>query len=78
MKVKELITKLQEVDPEIDVLCYTEDDALLTLERRFMIFEIESTKVGKAERVRDENTQIPSLKIGEGPNQFILEVTSDF
>lgn len=80
MNVKELIEQLQKIDLELEVLCYTEDDSLVSLDHGFTLFEIESTRVIEGEKVRG-NDQIPSIKIGIGPysqKHAVIEVTSDF
>lgn len=80
MKVKELRDKLSALDPNLDVLCYTEDDALLTPGHLFRLFEIERVDKVHAELKRADDG-IPSLKIGEGPastDLVVLEVIADF
>ena len=80
MKVKELIAKLQKLDQELEVLCYTEDDSLVFQNHGFRLFSIESIKVIEGEKKRGED-QIPTLNLEKGPNSqkyVIIEVTSDF
>jgi hypothetical protein len=40
MKVRELQEHLSKLDPELDVLCYSEDEKLLTEKRGFVLFDI--------------------------------------
>lgn len=80
MKVREIIAQLQNIDPEIDVLCYTEDKAVLSLGHGFRLFDIEEISVVDGTRIRGED-QIPTMKLGKGPNSqkhSFIEITSDF
>ena len=80
MKVRELQQKLSELDPDLDVLCYSEDTKLVTEGRGFILLEIEAISTTHAEQVRlDDGT--PYLKLGRGSGATALatlEVTSDF
>jgi hypothetical protein len=80
MKVKELQQKLSSLNPELELLCYTEDERLLTDRRGFLLLDIESVEITDAEHVRlDDGT--PYLKLGKGPASTTvatLHVTSDF
>jgi len=80
MKVKELQEQLEALDPELDVLCYTEDKRLLTEGRGFLLLAIEGTERTEAEHTRlDDGT--PYLKLGVSPAATplaLLQVTSDF
>ena len=42
MKVKELIEKLQKLDPEKHVTCYSEDAGLQTDEGPIQLFEVQA------------------------------------
>ena len=72
--------KLQDMDPDIDVLCCSEDDSMLPPNQGFRLFDIVGTDVMEGEKRRGED-QIVSLKLGPGPNStklaFIV-ITSDF
>ena len=80
MKVKELLQQLQDMDPDIDVLCCSEDANMLPPNHGFRLFDIMGTDVMEGEKRRGED-QIASLKLGPGPNSkklaFIV-ITSDF
>lgn len=80
MKVKELQQKLSSLDPELDVICYTEDEALQKPGRAFVLLDVESVEATEAERIRlDDET--PYLKIGKSPQSVTLVtlvVTTDF
>lgn len=60
MKVKELIQRLQELDQDIEVLCYSEDDDVLPQNHGFRIFEIIGIDERKAEKIKGKDG-IPSL-----------------
>jgi hypothetical protein len=79
MKVRELIAQLQKLDQQLEVLCYTEDDALLAPKHGFRLLDIVEISVVEGEKLRGDD-QIPSLKLGKGPHSqthAIIEVTSD-
>lgn len=80
MKVKDLIDKLSTLDPNLDLVCYSEDESLLVEGQNFKIMEMESVECIHAEKLRDELRR-PTLKIGksEGSAKLaILNVISDF
>ena len=80
MKVNQLIEALSKVDPELDVLCYTEDEELLPKRHMFRLLEIDSVDVSESGRRRGYG-QVPTLKLGKGPhsvNLALINVTSDF
>ena len=80
MKVKDLQKKLAELDPESDLLCYSEDEALQTSETVFRIFEIEGLSVTDAEKTRTDK-EVPTLKLGKSEYSkkvALLDITSDF
>jgi len=80
MKVRELQEHLSKLDPELEVLCYSEDEKLLTEKRGFILFDILAVNTSEAERLRLEDGT-PYLKLERGPNSVAmatLEVTSDF
>ncbi len=80
MKVRELLTKLNPLDPELDVVCYCEDQGLSSPESGFTLFEINEISVTDGEKTRREDGT-PYLKLGksEGARPHVLiDVTSDF
>jgi hypothetical protein len=80
MKVRELLAQLNQMDPELEVLCYSEDSAILPPQHGFRLFDIEATSIVEGEKTRGDD-QIPSLKLGKGPQSqkhAIIEITSDF
>ena len=80
MKVRELQEHLSKLDPELGVLCYSEDERLLVKKRGFILFDILAVSATEAEWLRLEDGT-PYLKFERGPNSIAmatLEVTSDF
>ena len=80
MKVQELQVNLGKLDPELDVVCYSEDKRLLVEGQGFILFDILAVSRAEAERLRlDDGT--PYLKFESGPASATiatLEITSDF
>lgn len=80
MKVSELQKQLSKFDPELDLLCYTEDVGFVKADAGFTLLDINSVTVMHGKRMRlDDGT--PTLKLGKGPNSVelvVLEVTADF
>ncbi len=80
MKVRELQEKLGKLDPEIEVICYSEDEKFLVEGRGFILFDIFAVNIAEAERLRLDDG-IPYLKFGRSPAATAiatLGVTSDF
>jgi len=81
MKVKELIEKLQKLDPEQYVTCYSEDEGLQTNEGPIQIFEVQAVTEVEAESGRlNDGAGKPWLKFGKSDNSskfVVLEITSD-
>ncbi len=80
MTVRELQQRLSELDPELGVVCYSEDAELLQQGRAFVLFNVESVETTEAERLRLDD-QTPYLKLGKGPLSTRLAsllVTTDF
>lgn len=80
MKVKELISELSKLDPQLDVLCYTEDDAFLPAGHLFRLLKLDRVSVTEGEQQRGDD-QVPTLKIGKGAHSVRLatiEIISNF
>ena len=81
MRVKDLISKLQDFDPDESIACYCEDEGLKTEEGPVQIFEISQVTKNEAEPIRlDEDNGRPWLKFGKSEkssNFVLLEITSD-
>lgn len=80
MKVRELQQMLNKLDPDLPIVCYSEDDALLVGNRGFILFEVTGASTSRAEKLRlDDGT--PYLKFSDDASAeviAILEITSDF
>jgi len=79
MKVKELQKNLSALDPESEVLCYSEDEMFQGEDRIFAVFTISSVGQSEATRCRLDD-EAPYLKFGKGDASqklTILEITSD-
>lgn len=80
MKVKELIEKLQKLDPNLDV-CVTCDDPDVRDENQLVRpFEIDQISVVEVELSRDANCrpQIAATAAGEGRQCALIELLADF
>ena len=80
MKVKELQKMLSNLDPELDLICSTEDEKFLDENELFKLFEIDNISKSEAERLRTD-TREPTLKFGksEASSEIgIVNLISDF
>lgn len=81
MKIKELIKKLQEFDPEQSIACYSEDEGLKSGEDPIQIFEILNVSEVEAQSSRlDDAGGKPWLEFGKSDRSskfVLLEITSD-
>jgi hypothetical protein len=79
MKIKDPLEKLSKLDPNADVICYTEDESLLLDGHIFRVLEIESLDLVVAEKCRSNG--VGTLKIGKSDaskNHVTLNITTDF
>lgn len=80
MKVRELQEHLSKLDPQLDVVCYSEDEKLSVGARGFILLDVLAVDTIQAGRLRlDDGT--PYLKFGKSPAASAiatLEVTTDF
>ncbi len=79
MKVGELIAQLNKFDPNFDILCYTEDEKLVSGRNGFRLLEIMTSEIVEGEKIRIN--QEPYLKLGKtssSERHVVLVVTSDF
>lgn len=67
MKVGELLEKLSKLDRTMEIVCYCEDEKLLSEGRQFVLFGILGVDMTDAEQVRLED-KTPYLKFGKSPN----------
>lgn len=79
MKVRELIDKLSELDPSLEVILTTEDEDVVIPGNVVRPFEIINVSAVNVELSRDEmrRPQIASAAMGEGRTCAILEITAD-
>jgi len=66
VKVRELQEQLSKLDPELDVVCYSEDEGLLAESRGFILFDMLAISTAEAERLRLEDGT-SYLKLERGP-----------
>ncbi len=80
MKVREIIDKLKVLDPELEVVGYTEDEDLLVAGHLFRIFLVESISVCEAEMTHTEDG-LPTFRIGKtqsSKQHLVLNMTGTF
>jgi hypothetical protein len=80
MKVRELQEQLRTLDSNLDVVCYSADEGLLTEGRGFVLFDVSVVSTAKVQRLRlDDGTAYLSFNRERASETIaILEVTSDF
>jgi len=71
MKVRELQEQLNKLDPELDVVCYSEDERLVVEGRGLILFEVLAVNPAEAERLR-LNDGTPYLTFGSGPRSVAV------
>ena len=80
MKVKDLIAKLEKLEPELEVYAYTEDESLAKPNKSLHVFDIDNVDVQVAEAFRDEDRS-PCITFGESKSSrklAFINVTTDF
>ena len=80
MKVRELVEQLGSLDPEMEILCCSEDEAILPKGHGFRLLEINGVDVSEGERQRGDD-EVPTLKLGKGDSAeriAVISVTCDF
>jgi hypothetical protein len=80
MKVKELIEGLGKFDPELDVLCYSEDEALLAPKQGFRLLDVIGLSIVDGEKRRGPD-HLPAMKLGRSDaseKHVMIEVIADF
>lgn len=80
MKVRDLQELLSKLDPQLEVLCYSEDEKLFAEGRGFILFDVLAVSAKEAEHLRLDD-QTPFLKFGgsaAATSIVIVEVTADF
>lgn len=80
MKVRELITQLEKLDPNLEVYCYTEDERFATESRPFWILDLQHVQTVKAVLSRDAH-HLPVAKFENSPDArtiVTIDVSSDY
>lgn len=80
MKVAELVNALSKLDPDSDVVCYTEDESFTPQGHLFRILEIEEVSVTEAEKCRSSDG-IAGFKLGKtelSEKHVTIHVSGDF
>jgi len=80
MKAKDLITQLNALNPELDVVCYCEDQKIVPPKRGFRLFEITGVNSRDVEKTRGTDG-IHSLILGKTPfssPHVFINITVDF
>lgn len=75
MKVKELVAQLEQQDPELEVLCFSDDEEILPVDEVFRLFKIESVTGSDTEDKEDESVSPPG-KLPRRENQVTIQITS--
>ena len=79
MTAKQLIAELSKLNPDVDVVGYSEDRELLSNDMTFRLLEIESVDSTVGEKVNVEG--LPTIQMGNPPSATIvgrLHVTLNF
>ncbi|WP_096046728.1 hypothetical protein [Sulfurospirillum diekertiae] len=79
MKVSELISKLQSLPSNADVLCYTEDENFQLKGDFFRLLDIEDIIISEASKIRINGR--PSLKLEKNKDSephVLISVITDF
>lgn len=80
MKVKDLQERLSKFDPDMNIVCYSDNSDLLSNNRDFILFDISSLEEKEAETTRLDDGK-PYLKFGKSAHAgkiALIEVTPDF
>ena len=80
MKVRELQAELNKLDPDLEVVCYTEDERLVAEGCLFTLLDFLAVQKVDAKRSRLPDGS-PTLVLGKSPESepiATLEVTSEF
>ena len=80
MKVRELQEQLSKLDPELDVVGFSEDESFLVKGRGFIVLDVVAVTTTEVPRLRfDDGTPYLVFDKGSASTAIAaLEVTSDF
>ena len=76
MKVRELVTQLQALDPDLDVLCYEEGP--VSIEAGPGPFDVVAASLAKVERSRNNGKPAITFDNEKGRPIAIIGITPDF
>lgn len=79
MKVKELIEKLNKMDQNLSIICFTEDEDLLEEEQMVRPLDIVDISTGQAELSRNDSgeAQIKFTRENPASSYVFIHITSD-
>ncbi len=80
MKIRDLLAGLYTLDPNQDVLCYTEDDDFVPMGHLFRLLDVQSFEVVDEVKKRGED-DIPTMECGkssESVEYVLLRLTTEF
>ncbi|PCJ93555.1 MAG: hypothetical protein COA46_00460 [Porticoccaceae bacterium] len=79
MKVKDLVSKLEKLNPEMDLLCFSESEDLTPKGYFFRVMEIVDVTESNAEASRDESgvVSVKFEQTGISKKYAAIELTSD-
>jgi hypothetical protein len=79
MKVRELIEKLEKLDPNLEILGYSEDEAIQRPGHGIRLFDVVTIEATNAIRSRDsERVPVITFDNENGRQVAVLELTIDF
>lgn len=64
MKVKQLVELLSQLDQEMEIFCYSEEEPLLEQGHQFRILDIDGVDASEAEKLRGEDG-IPTFRFAK-------------
>jgi len=80
MKVRELISQMEKLDPNLEVYCYTEDERFATEGRPFWVLDLQHLQTVDAVLSRDEHG-LPITKFENSSSArtiVTIDVSADF
>jgi len=80
MKVRDLISKLNQFEPDLDVVCHSDDESVLAKSGGSPLFEMNDINLVEGTMTRGPDG-IPAIKFGKAPGSrklVFVDITSDF
>jgi hypothetical protein len=80
MKVRDLAQKLAQMDQDLEVYCYIEDERFATANRPFFLLDIHAVTIaeGRTSRDPDGTPNVTFEHSADSWRMITLEVTADF